>query len=91
MHRRTFPAPLSVSVVKLTSSPYDVPPWLPSVLMALVRLASEPPPVRTTVASALSEFRRTHEEAGLEEARHVLTSEQWEAIRDVAAPASYFA
>jgi hypothetical protein len=28
------------------SSPYDVPPWLPDVLMALVRLASEPAPIR---------------------------------------------
>ena len=28
------------------SAPYDVPPWLPEVLMALVRLAVEPPPVR---------------------------------------------
>lgn len=74
------------------SSPYDVPTWLPEVLMALVRLAGEPPPIRTTVASALAEFRRTHQEAGLmEEARQVLSQEQWEAIRDVAAPATYFA
>lgn len=28
------------------SSPYDVPHWLPDVLMALVRLATEPPPIR---------------------------------------------
>lgn len=28
------------------STPYDVPPWLPEVLMALVRLAVEPPPIR---------------------------------------------
>ena len=28
------------------SSPYDVPPWLPDVLMALVPLAAEPPPLR---------------------------------------------
>ena len=28
------------------STPYDVPPWLPEVLMALVRLAAEPPPIR---------------------------------------------
>lgn len=28
------------------SSPYDVPAWLPGVLMALVRLAGEPAPIR---------------------------------------------
>lgn len=28
------------------SSPYDVPGWLPDVLMALVRLANEPVPIR---------------------------------------------
>lgn len=28
------------------STPYDVPPWLPDLLMALVRLANEPIPIR---------------------------------------------
>lgn len=72
------------------SSPYDVPPWLPDILMALVKLASEPSPIRSTVTKALSEFRRSHEEGGLVEVKEVLTEEQWEAIRDVASPASYF-
>jgi hypothetical protein len=35
--------------------------------MALVRLAPEPPPLRSSVTKALAEFRRTHEEAGLNE------------------------
>ncbi|KAK2076994.1 hypothetical protein QBZ16_005222 [Prototheca wickerhamii] len=60
------------------------------VLMALVRVAGEAGPVRTTVTKTLAEFRRTHEEAGLAEARDRLTSDQWEAIRDVANPAPYF-
>ena len=72
------------------SSPYDVPLWLPDILMALVRLASEPAPIRGTVTKALGEFRRTHEEGSLVEMREALTAEQWEAIRDVAVPASYF-
>lgn len=38
----------------------------------------------------LGEFRRTHEEAGLAEARRLLTAEQWDAIQDVSSPASYF-
>jgi proteasome activator subunit 4 len=74
----------------VVSSPYDVPFWLPDVLMALVRLAPEPAPIKTTVTKALGEFRRTHEEGGLVEMKEVLSAEQWEAIRDVASPASYF-
>ena len=42
------------------------------------------------MTKALSEFRRTHEEGGLAEAKEALTQEQWAAIRDVASPASYF-
>lgn len=72
------------------SSPYDVPTWLPEVLMTLVRISSEPAPVKTTVTAALADFRRTHEEGGLQEMKDVMTLEQWEAIRDVATPASYF-
>lgn len=72
------------------ATPYDVPEWLPDILMALVRLASEPAPVKSTVTEALADFRRTHEEGGLMEMKEVLTPDQWEAIRDVATPASYF-
>lgn len=72
------------------ASPYDVPNWLPEILMALVRISSEPAPVRKTVTGALADFRRTHEEGGLLEMKDAMTSEQWEAIRDVATPASYF-
>lgn len=72
------------------SSPYDVPAWLPEVLMGLVGAASEPPPLRTTVRKTLGEFRRTHEDAGLQEARRLLTPDQWDSIQDVASPASYF-
>ena len=39
----------------------------------------------------LAEFKRTHEEAGLAQAQQMLGEEQWEAIRDVASPAAYFA
>lgn len=61
------------------SAPYDVPDWLPEVLMALVRVAGEPGPVKTTVTKTLAEFRRTHEVivvvvrlAELSDARHII-------------------
>ena len=31
------------------TSPYDVPPWLPDVLMALVKASGEPAPIKKTV------------------------------------------
>jgi len=73
------------------SSPYDVPQWLPDVLMCIASMANEPPPLKTTVTRALSEFKRTHEEAGLHECRELFTEEQWDAIQDVSSCSSYFA
>ena len=72
------------------STPYDVPRWLPDVLMALVGVASEPQPIKTTVTRSLGEFRRTHEEAGLQECRDFFDSDQWEAIQGVSSTVSYF-
>jgi hypothetical protein len=40
---------------------------------------------------AIAEFRRTHEEAQLAEARKLIPPEQWEALLDVVSPAGYFA
>ncbi|KAL0043408.1 hypothetical protein WJX79_003790 [Trebouxia sp. C0005] len=72
------------------TSPYDVPAWLTDVLMALVKAAAEPAPIKKTVRNTLGEFRRTHEEAGLAEVKRLLTSDQWDAIQDVSSPATYF-
>ncbi len=47
--------------------------------------------VRTAVRKALGEFRRTHEEAALAAARRALDPDQWEALQEVASPATYFA
>lgn len=35
------------------ASPYDVPEWLPELLLALVRAASQPAPIKTSVRCAL--------------------------------------
>lgn len=40
---------------------------------------------------AIAEFRRTHEEAQLAEARSLINQEQWEALLDVVSPAAYYA
>ena len=51
-------------------------------------------PARGPVAccrKALAEFKRTHEEAAMAEARRLLQPDQWDALQAVASPASYFA
>lgn len=72
-------------------TPYDVPQWLPEVLMALVRAATQPAPIKTTIRKTLGEFKRTHEQAGLSEVKRLLTEDQWEAVQGIASPASYYA
>ncbi|KAK9792661.1 hypothetical protein WJX73_001340 [Symbiochloris irregularis] len=73
------------------STPYDVPAWLPPVLVALMRASSQPAPVSATLRKTLQEFRRTHEEGSLQQVRTALGEDQWDALRDIASPASYFA
>eukprot|EP00878_Enallax_costatus_P008919 GHUV01009325.1.p1 GENE.GHUV01009325.1~~GHUV01009325.1.p1 ORF type:complete len:859 (+),score=405.44 GHUV01009325.1:948-3524(+) len=73
------------------SSPYDVPDWMPEVLMALVGAAnSRNPLVRRDASKALSEFKRTHEEDALDQLKGMLAEEQWEALTQVTSSASYF-
>lgn len=73
------------------SSPYDVPPWMPEVLVALVAAANNRNPlVRRDASKALSEFKRTHEEDATEQLKQMLGEEQWEALTQVTSSASYF-
>ncbi len=71
------------------SSPYEIPKWLPGILMSLVRVGTEKGVVGRTVTECLSDFRRTHE--SLDVVKSKLSEEEWEAIRDVAVGgSSYF-
>uniref|UniRef100_A0A3B3HLE3 Proteasome activator complex subunit 4 C-terminal domain-containing protein n=1 Tax=Oryzias latipes TaxID=8090 RepID=A0A3B3HLE3_ORYLA len=44
----------------ILSSPYDVPQWMPQILMELSDHLNDPQPIEMTVKKTLSEFRRTH-------------------------------
>ncbi|KAF5831468.1 hypothetical protein DUNSADRAFT_13108 [Dunaliella salina] len=77
----------------LLSSPYDCPPWMPRVLMALVRCASaasQEASLRSAAAKALSEFKRTHEADSMEALKAMMDSDEWESMLQVTSPASYF-
>ena len=56
---RTHAAALALSAC-IQSSPYDMPPWLPSCLCLFTEFSTEPSPVRDCVSRALSDFWRTH-------------------------------
>jgi len=44
----------------IKSQPYDVPLWLPSVLVEVTEHLSSPPPLNKTASDCLKEFWRTH-------------------------------
>lgn len=45
----------------ILAHPFDVPDWLPELLAALGRRASDPNPVRKTVQETFGHFKRTHQ------------------------------
>eukprot|EP00798_Chlamydomonas_sp_ICE-L_P021949 gene21949-28996_t len=64
----------------LLSSPYECPPWVPEVLVALFPAAGAgqgSAQLRADASKALSEFKRTHE--------------QWDTYQEATSSASYFA
>eukprot|EP00300_Choanocystis_sp_HF-7_P030999 c40043_g1_i1.p1 GENE.c40043_g1_i1~~c40043_g1_i1.p1 ORF type:complete len:259 (+),score=42.73 c40043_g1_i1:43-777(+) len=42
--------------------PYDVPDWMPSLLVQLAEFVSEPGPISTTIKQGFNEFWRTHQD-----------------------------
>ncbi|KAG2431096.1 hypothetical protein HXX76_009627 [Chlamydomonas incerta] len=77
----------------LLSHPYDVPAWLPPVLMALVRAAGggeRDGGVRSAAGRALGEFRRTHEAEALDELRGAMDPDDWDSFTHATGTASYF-
>lgn len=46
----------------MRAAPYDIPPWLPPVLMALAAHINDPAPINATVRRVFSDFWRTHQD-----------------------------
>ncbi|XP_037134484.1 proteasome activator complex subunit 4B-like isoform X1 [Syngnathus acus] len=59
----------------ILSSPYDVPKWMPNILMDLSDHLNDPQPIELTVKKTLSEFRRTHHD-NWQEHRQRFTDDQ---------------
>ncbi|CAI5499281.1 unnamed protein product [Closterium sp. Naga37s-1] len=71
------------------SAPYDVPLWLPDVLLSLASLAQEPAPVGPAVGKALGDFKRTHADSWHIH-KEAFSSEQLEVINDLSSTVGYF-
>ncbi|XP_068162395.1 proteasome activator complex subunit 4B-like [Antennarius striatus] len=74
----------------ILSSPYDVPDWMPQILMDLSDHLNDPQPIELTVKKTLSEFRRTHHD-NWQEHRQRFTDDQLLVLTDLLVSPCYYA
>uniref|UniRef100_A0A3Q2Z487 Proteasome activator complex subunit 4 C-terminal domain-containing protein n=1 Tax=Hippocampus comes TaxID=109280 RepID=A0A3Q2Z487_HIPCM len=74
----------------ILSSPYDVPKWMPQILMDLSDHLNDPQPIEMTVKKTLSEFRRTHHD-NWQEHRQRFTDDQLLVLTDLLVSPCYYA
>ncbi|CAL1599788.1 unnamed protein product [Knipowitschia caucasica] len=74
----------------IMSSPYDVPEWMPQILMELSDHLNDPQPIEMTVKKTLSEFRRTHHD-NWQEHRQSFTDDQLLVLTDLLVSPCYYA
>ncbi|XP_042364278.1 proteasome activator complex subunit 4B [Plectropomus leopardus] len=74
----------------ILSSPYDVPNWMPQILMDLSDHLNDPQPIEMTVKKTLSEFRRTHHD-NWQEHRQSFTDDQLLVLTDLLVSPCYYA
>jgi len=72
------------------TAPYDVPEFLPQVLVALSKSASEPPgPIRDTVTNTLAEFKKTHQDVWAQ-TKAAFSEDEWNDFNDHSLSPSYY-
>lgn len=80
------------AVALLTAFPYDVPSWMPSLLIETVcRHTESPPPVSNTVKKCAAEWRRTHQDSWSEVVAKLTTDELQEVNMWVLGRSDYYA
>lgn len=74
----------------IMSAPYDIPPWMPSVLVALTDCINDPPPISTSTKTIFADFMRTHRD---EWQAHKLafSEDELERVSDLMVSPSYYA
>ncbi|RGB33631.1 hypothetical protein C1646_815894 [Rhizophagus diaphanus] len=70
--------------------PYEVPKWMPEVLVKLAECISDPVPIQTTVKKTFADFRRTHQDSWHEDMKQ-FTEDQLSILSDMLISPSYYA
>uniref|UniRef100_A0A8D2L1E2 Proteasome activator subunit 4 n=1 Tax=Varanus komodoensis TaxID=61221 RepID=A0A8D2L1E2_VARKO len=74
----------------ILSSPYDVPTWMPQLLMDLSAHLNDPQPIEMTVKKTLSNFRRTHHD-NWQAHKQQFTDDQLLVLTDLLVSPCYYA
>ncbi|KAK7140459.1 hypothetical protein R3I94_012924 [Phoxinus phoxinus] len=74
----------------ILSSPYDVPTWMPQILMDLSAHLTDTQPIEMTVKKTLSDFRRTHHD-NWQEHKQKFTDDQLLMLTDLLVSPCYYA
>ncbi|CAG8478849.1 9710_t:CDS:10, partial [Acaulospora colombiana] len=70
--------------------PYEVPKWMPEVLVKLADCISDPVPIQTAVKKTFTDFRRTHQDTWHEDMKQ-FTEDQLSLLSDMLISPSYYA
>lgn len=87
VHRHAGVLGLSACIL---SSPYDVPSWMPQILMDLSAHLNDTQPIEMTVKKTLSDFRRTHHD-NWQEHKQKFTDDQLLVLTDLLVSPCYYA
>uniref|UniRef100_A0A4W6E8I3 Proteasome activator subunit 4 n=1 Tax=Lates calcarifer TaxID=8187 RepID=A0A4W6E8I3_LATCA len=74
----------------ILSSPYDVPTWMPQILMDLSAHLNDTQPIEMTVKKTLSNFRRTHHD-NWQQHKQQFTDDQLLVLTDLLVSPCYYA
>ncbi|KAJ7327828.1 Proteasome activator complex subunit 4 [Desmophyllum pertusum] len=70
--------------------PYDVPSWMPQILLDLGDHLHDPHPIQATVKKVMSDFRRTHHD-NWQEHKQMFTEDQLLVLTDLLVSPCYYA
>ncbi|OZJ03795.1 hypothetical protein BZG36_03001 [Bifiguratus adelaidae] len=70
--------------------PYEVPSWMPEILVFLAGCVSDPAPIQATVKKTFADFRRTHHDTWHEDMLQ-FTEDQLSLLSDMLISPSYYA
>ena len=73
----------------INAYPYEIPDFMPSVIVDLAACASDPSPISTTVNKSLSEFKRTHQDSWHLDVKK-FNEEERQALNDLLLSPSYY-